>query len=100
VFGVTSAKHGYVVSRRGWFNERSAASLASARPVITQNTGFADWLPTSDGLFSFDTPEEARQACDEVCAHGAEHGKAARDIVEEYFDSRKVLNRLLDDFDI
>ena len=96
----TVAKHGYVVSRSGWFSERSAAYLASARPVITQNTGFTDWLPTGEGLFAFDTPQQARDACNEVWAHGAKHGKVARDIAEEYFDSRKVLNCLLQDADL
>ena len=43
-FGV--AKHGYVVSRSGWFSERSAGYLASGRPVLAQDTGFSEWLPT------------------------------------------------------
>ena len=93
----TVAKQGYVASRSGWFSERSAAYLASARPVITQNTGFTDWLPAGEGLFAFDTLQQAREACDEVYAHGAKHGKAARDLAEEYFDSKKILNSLLED---
>ena len=36
------AKHGYVVSRSGWFSERSAAYMASGRPVLLQDTGFSD----------------------------------------------------------
>ncbi len=32
------AKHGYVTSRSGWFSERSAAYLASGRPVLVQET--------------------------------------------------------------
>ena len=44
------AKQGYVVSRSGWFSERSAAYLASGRPVILQDTGFSNWLPTGLGI--------------------------------------------------
>src|SRR5213075_1343881 len=58
----TVAKHGYVVSRSGWFSERSAAYLASGRPVITQETGFSDWMQTGCGVLAFRTPEEAVDA--------------------------------------
>src|SRR5581483_453878 len=34
------AKGGYVASRCGWFSDRSAAYLASGRPVVAQDTGF------------------------------------------------------------
>jgi hypothetical protein len=53
-FGV--AKQGYVVSRSGWFSERSAAYLASGRPVVVQETGFSDWLRTDGGVVPFTTP--------------------------------------------
>jgi hypothetical protein len=56
-FGV--AKHGYVVSHSGWFSERSAAYLASGRPVLIQETGFSDWLQTDSGVIPFNSPEEA-----------------------------------------
>ncbi len=35
------AKSGYVLSRCGWFSDRSACYLASGRPVLAQDTGFA-----------------------------------------------------------
>jgi hypothetical protein len=95
----TVAKHGYVASRCGWFSERSAAYLASGRPVITQNTGFTDWLPVGEGLLAIATPQEAEEACKEVIACPGKHGNAARDIAEQFFDSRKVLQNLLDDPD-
>ena len=34
------AKSGYVLSRCGWFSDRSACYLASGRPVLAQETGF------------------------------------------------------------
>ena len=45
------AKHGYVVSRCGWFSERSACYLAAGRPVVVQDTGFSDRLPTGRRAF-------------------------------------------------
>ena len=42
------AKHAYVASRSGWFSDRSTCFLASGRPVLHQDTGFSDWLPTGE----------------------------------------------------
>jgi len=90
------AKHGYVVSRSGWFSERSAAYLASGRPVLLQDTGFSDWLPTGAGVIPFSTPEEALAGIQEISSRYEFHCRAARAIVEAYFDARKVLPRLIE----
>ena len=92
----TVAKHGYTVSRCGWFSERSASYLASARPVIVQDTGFSDWLPASAGVVRFNTPEEALAGIREVNSRYDFHCRAARAIAEEYFDARKVLRSLVE----
>jgi hypothetical protein len=92
----TVAKHGYVVGHSGWFSERSVAYLASGRPVITQETGFSDWLNPGAGILPFVRPEEALAAIDEVCARYDEHCRAARVVAEEFFDAQKVLPRLLE----
>jgi hypothetical protein len=92
----TVAKHGYVVAHSGWFSERSAAYLASGRPVVTQETGFSDWLNPGAGILSFVTPEEALGAIDAVSARYDEHCRAARVVAEEFFDAQKVLPRLLE----
>src|SRR6185503_21078804 len=94
---LTVAKHGYVASRSGWFSERSAGYLASGRPVITQDTGFSELLPTGEGLLAFSTPDEALAAIEEVRRDPERHGRAAREIVEAEFDARDVLPRLLED---
>jgi hypothetical protein len=94
---LTVAKHGYVVSNCGWFSERSANYLASGRPVITQETGFSKFLPTGEGLFAFSTLDEAVAAIEAVESNYERHCRAAREFAEEYFDSRKVLARLLDE---
>src|SRR4029079_2389841 len=52
------AKEGYVVSRCGWFSDRSACYLASGVPVIAQDTGFGEFIPTGEGLLSFQTTED------------------------------------------
>jgi hypothetical protein len=90
------AKHGYVVSRSGWFSERSAAYLASGRPVVTQETGFSDWLQTGSGVIPCSTPGEALAGIEEVNSRYEFHCRAARVIAEEYFDARKVLPRLIE----
>ena len=92
----TPAKHGYVVSRSGWFSERSAAYLASGRPVVTQETGFSDWLPTGAGVLSFSNLEEAQAAIEEVNRRYDFHCQEARRIAAGYFDSDKVLPQLIE----
>jgi hypothetical protein len=90
------AKHGYVVSRSGWFSERSANYLASGRPVVTQDTGFGAHLPVGEGLLAFRDADEAVDAISRVEADHPRHAHAARAIVEEHFDSDRVLTGLLD----
>lgn len=90
------AKHGYVYSRCGWFSERSACYLASGRPVVVQDTGFSDVLPTGEGLLAFTSPEEAAEAIARVRADYAHHARAARRVAEECFDARRVLADLLE----
>ncbi|HXQ73392.1 MAG TPA: hypothetical protein VN844_23020 [Pyrinomonadaceae bacterium] len=90
------AKQGYVASRSGWFSERSAAYLASGRPVLTQETGFSDWLQTGAGLLAFETMEEALAGMEEIDAAYEHHCRAARELVETFFDARKVLTHLIE----
>jgi hypothetical protein len=53
----TVAKDQNVRLRSGWFSERDACYLASGKPVIAQDTGFANILPTGDGLFAVSTTD-------------------------------------------
>lgn len=93
-FGV--AKSGYVASRCGWFSDRSVCYLASGRPVLAQDTGFAASLPTGAGLLAFSTLEEAAEGAARIRADYARHAAMARQIAEEYFASGPVLERLLE----
>jgi hypothetical protein len=94
---ISVAKNIYVSMKTGWFSCRSACYLASARPVVVQDTGFSKFLPTGEGLFAFSTTDEAVAAIEAVESDYERHCRAAREIAEEYFDARKVLSKLLDD---
>jgi hypothetical protein len=80
----------------GWFSDRSACYLASGRPVVAQDTGFGHWLPTGDGVFAFSSSGEAVEAIERLNADYRHHSRAARTVAEEYFESDKVLARLLE----
>lgn len=90
------AKHGYVVARSGWFSERSAVYLASARPVVVQDTGFSTWLRADGGVLPFTTPDEARDAIETVNARYTFHCQQARLVAESFFDAGRVLTDLLE----
>lgn len=89
------AKHGYAVSRCGWFSERSAAYLASGRPVLLQETGFSDWLKTDGGVVGFNTVDQALAGLADITSRYEYHCRAAREIAEKYFNARTVLPDLL-----
>jgi hypothetical protein len=89
-------KQMYVATRSGLLSDRSAYYLASGRPVVARDTGLARVLPTGEGLLPFSTPEEAAEAVRRVGADYVRHARAARAVAEEYFDSDKVLTRLLE----
>lgn len=93
-FGI--AKSGYVVSRCGWFSDRSICYLASGRPVLAQDTGFTDHYPAGEGLLPFQTCEDVLAGIDALNTDYTRHARAARALAEEYFDSDRVLGRLLD----
>ena len=90
------AKAGYVETRSGWFSERSAAYLASGRPVLHQDTGFSDWLPCGKGVFAFRSPEEVIDAVSRVDADYDAHCRAARKLAEEFFAAACVLPPLIE----
>jgi len=94
-FGV--AKHGYVEARTGWFSERSAAYLASGRPVVVQDTGFSSWLDADGGVLPFDDLSSAFARIEDLNRRYDHHCASARELAREYFDSDKVLTRLLAD---
>lgn len=92
----TVARDQVVRPYTGWFSDRSAAYLGAGRPVVTQDTGFGEVLPTGEGLFAFTGINDAAAALDAINADPSRHAAAAREIAAEYFDARKVLSSLLD----
>ncbi|MDJ0903110.1 MAG: hypothetical protein QNJ55_30360 [Xenococcus sp. MO_188.B8] len=93
-------KNGFVATNSGWFSDRSAAYLASSRPVVMQDTGFSDYLPCGEGLFAVRTVEEAAAAIDAIAGNYKQHSKAARDIAIEYLEAKKVLGKFLNELGI
>jgi hypothetical protein len=91
----TIAKDQYVRPRSGWFSDRSATYLAAGRPVITQETGFSNHLPTGEGLFAFSSMEEIVDAVDRINSDYERHAAAALEIARSYFSYDVVLPRML-----
>jgi hypothetical protein len=92
---LTVAKEQYVRLRTGGFSDRSVCYLAAGRPVITQDTGFGDILPTGEGLFAFATIDEALAAIETVSRDYARHAAAAHQIAQEFFAAEHVLGDVL-----
>jgi len=93
----TVAKDQNVRLRSGWFSERDACYLACGKPVVAQDTAFTNVLRTGEGLFGFQTMNEALLAIDAINDDYERHCKAARAVAEEYFEARTVAARFLRD---
>ncbi len=87
----------YVDTNSGWFSDRSVRYLASGKPVLVQDTGFGRHLPAGKGLVTFRTLDEAVAGAEAIAGDYESHCQAAREIAERYFDSDKVLGRLLEE---
>jgi len=91
----TTAKDINVRLRSGWFSDRAACYLAAGRPVVTQDTGFAEMLPTGHGLHAFRTIEEAAGAIACVVGDYEREIVAARDLARAHFAPSETLAPLL-----
>jgi hypothetical protein len=87
----------YVDTHSGWFSDRTTRYLASGRPALVQETGFSRHVPAGNGLLSFRTIDQAVAGANEIAARYDHHRDAARAVAESYFDSDKVLTKLLDE---
>ena len=90
------AKNAYVASRSGWFSCRTTCYLTLGVPAIVQDTGFKNVIPTGEGLHSFNSADDAAAAIDEIKRQPERHASAAREIAREYFDSNRVLAKLIE----
>jgi GT2 family glycosyltransferase len=93
----TVAKDQNVRLRTGWFSDRSACYLAAGRPVVTQETGFSDFMPSGVGLIGFSTRDEAVEAVRSVESDYGRHSRAATAIARDVFRHDVVLTQLLAD---
>jgi len=90
------AKNGYVVSNSGWFSCRSACYLAAGKPVVVQDTGWSEHLPSGNGALAFRTMEEAVAAIENIASDYEHHCQAARAYAREHFEAAKVCAELLE----
>src|SRR5439155_10220652 len=81
--------------RTGWLSDRSAGYLAAGRPVLLEDTGFSERVPTGAGLLAFRDVDEALAGVAEIDRDWGRHSRAARVIAEEYLDAGRVLPMML-----
>jgi len=92
----TVAKDQNIRLRSGWFSDRSACYLAAGRPVVTQDTGIGNVLPTGKGLFAFASLEDVVAAFDAIASDYDGHTRAAVELAHEYFEAERVVASLLE----
>ena len=91
----TAIKGVDVAWRTGWLSDRAAAFLAMGRPVITEDTGAAKYLPHENGFEFINGIAEATEAVKTVLANWPRCSKRARECAVEVFDSAKNLRKIL-----
>ena len=92
----TAIKGVDVAWQTGWLSDRAAAFLALGRPVITEDTGAARYLPRESGFRFIRNIDQAEMGMKEVLRDWPRLSKQARRCAVEVFDSAKNLRRILD----
>jgi hypothetical protein len=92
---LTVAKDMNVRLRSGWFSERSACYLAAGKPVVTQETGFSNSIPTGLGVCAFDKLEDIPPAIEAINSDYRRHSQAAKEVAAEYFNAEKLLRHVM-----
>ena len=93
----SAAQGVYVATNSGWFSDRTVRYLAAGKPALVQDTGFSRTYPVGEGLIAFRTLDEAVEGVCAIQRDPQRHQQASRALAAEYFDSDKVLGRLLDE---
>ena len=91
------AKPSCMEFQNAWISDRTICYLASGKPAVVQHTGPSAYLPSGEGLFRFDTLDEAAAAFEVVNSDYERHCRAARDIAETFFDADRIVPQLLND---
>src|SRR5207247_11174445 len=89
------AKPSYVKLQTAWVSDRTVCYLASGKPVVVQDTGPSSFLPNDEGIFRFQTAQEAARAIDAINADYEHHCRAARKLAETHFDATHVVGKIL-----
>ncbi len=90
------AKGGYVASRGGWISDRSTVYLALGRPVLLQETGWSRAVEPRDGLWPFDTMEDAAEKIRGVQARAEENSRGAEELARTVFAPAEAFKPLLE----
>ena len=90
------AKNAHVATKNGMFLERSGYYLISGRPVVLQDTGWSEYLPTGRGLFAVNSLDEAVDAIDQINGDYQKHAKWANEVAMEYLDSVKTIGGFME----
>src|SRR5256885_442775 len=90
------AKPAYVALQTASLDDRTLCYLASGKPAVVQHTGPSRWLPSGEGVFRFRNMDEATRALAAAEADYDRHCRAARALVEEYCDGRRVVEHVLE----
>ena len=90
------AKRSCMEFQNAWISDRTICYLASGKPVVVQNTGPSSFLPNGEGMFRISTPKEAADAFAAINADYERHSRAARQIAETYFDSKRTAEGILE----
>ena len=95
-FGEFTAIKGVDVSwKTGWLSDRAAAFLAMGRPVVTEDTAAAKYLPPASGFHFVGKLDEAVAAIEDLLANWPRRSREARASAVEVFDSAKNLRKIL-----
>jgi glycosyltransferase involved in cell wall biosynthesis len=76
-------------------SDRAATFLAMGRPVITEDTGAAKYLPKENGFRFVNDLESASAAVSEVIANWPALSRQSRAVAVELFDSERNLRKIL-----
>jgi hypothetical protein len=82
--------------QNAWISDRTLCYLASGKPAVVEHTGPSRFLPDAEGLFRVRDVEEAAQALASIAGDYKRQCRAARSLPEEWFDARKVTERVLE----
>ena len=91
----TAIKGVDVAWRTGWLSDRAAAFVAMGRPVVTEDTGAAKYLPRENGFRFVHNLDSAEAAVNEVVANWPQLSREARDCAVDVFDSARNLRKIL-----